>query len=72
MVARTKPTPDPYYRCELHCNHDLGRGMSVAELIGSKVYRPTVTPVLSRTARRPDPRLDGLAAPTASGAGLGS
>lgn len=26
---------DPYRRCEQKCNHDLARGVSIAELLGS-------------------------------------
>ena len=35
MAPRKTTNRDPYYRCELHCNHDLGHGMSVAELLGT-------------------------------------
>ena len=28
-------TNDPYRSCESHCNHDLARGISIAELLGS-------------------------------------
>ncbi len=34
MAGRRTPHRDPYYRCELYCNHDLGSGMSIAELFG--------------------------------------
>ena len=27
------PIPDPYGRCERHCNHDLARGVLIAELL---------------------------------------
>ncbi len=33
MEARRRPHRDPYYRCELYCNHDLGSGMSINELL---------------------------------------
>ncbi|MDX1690185.1 MAG: hypothetical protein R3290_04075 [Acidimicrobiia bacterium] len=29
-----EPT-DPYRTCESHCNHDLARGIGIAELLGS-------------------------------------
>jgi hypothetical protein len=25
---------DPYRSCDLHCNHDLARGVTIAELLG--------------------------------------
>jgi len=28
------PIPDPYRHCEQACNHDLSRGVGVAELLG--------------------------------------
>lgn len=40
MPARRQTHRDPYYRCEMHCNHDLGRGMSVAELLGDNDPHP--------------------------------
>ena len=52
-----KPTHrDPYYRCEMHCNHDLGRGMSVADLLGNNDTHPA-----GRVNASPSPA--GLAAP---------
>jgi hypothetical protein len=27
------PIPDPYLRCETHCNHDLSRGVLVSDLM---------------------------------------
>jgi hypothetical protein len=34
MALPTQSHGDPYYRCELHCNHALGQGMSVTDLLG--------------------------------------
>ena len=34
MAPRRRAHRDPYYRCEMYCNHDLGSGMSVSELLG--------------------------------------
>lgn len=31
---------DPYRNCEDHCNHDLARGVGVAELLGSDGPHP--------------------------------
>ena len=28
------PITDPYQHCEISCNHDLSRGLTVAELLG--------------------------------------
>lgn len=40
MAPRNRTQRDPYYRCELYCNHDLGLGMSVAELLDENGPRP--------------------------------
>ena len=29
------PINDPYRTCEEHCNHDLARGVGIAELLGT-------------------------------------
>lgn len=39
-MAPARRERDPYYRCELHCTHDLGAGMSIAELLGSSEPKP--------------------------------
>ena len=31
---------DPYRRCEEHCNHDLARGVTLAELLGADGPHP--------------------------------
>ena len=33
-------SPDPYRACEQHCNHDLGRGALVSELLGGDGPHP--------------------------------
>jgi len=36
MTSQAKdPARDPYRRCERGCQHDLGRGVSLAELLGT-------------------------------------
>jgi hypothetical protein len=37
MVMQNHETVrDPYRRCEERCRHDLGRGLSLAELLGTE------------------------------------
>lgn len=38
---------DPYRRCEEICTHDLARGVSIAELLGSDGPFPDSHPLLS-------------------------
>ena len=33
-------THDPYRRCEENCNHDLARGVTIAELLGGDGPHP--------------------------------
>jgi hypothetical protein len=39
---------DPYRRCEERCRHDLGRGLTIAELFGETELTPIefATPIL--------------------------
>ena len=42
MSAEHDSVDDPYRRCEEHCNHDLVRGILVADLLSEDgPYRPT-------------------------------
>jgi len=36
VVQSQETTRDPYRRCEERCRHDLGRGLSLAELFGEE------------------------------------
>jgi len=38
---------DPYRRCEERCRHDLGRGVSVAELLDLETPEPPMRPSVS-------------------------
>lgn len=42
MPAPRETHRDPYYRCEMHCTHDLGPGMSIDELLGNRTPHPSV------------------------------
>lgn len=44
MASRRTRTPNPYYRCELHCNHNLGRGMSLQDLLDGDDAQPPRLP----------------------------
>lgn len=51
---------DPYRRCEERCRHDLGRGLTIAELLGEDELTPITftTPVLQIEAfQRSDVRI---------------
>lgn len=37
------PIPDPYQHCEIACNHELSRGVTVAELLGADGPHPSVS-----------------------------
>lgn len=48
------PIPDPYRHCEVACTHELSRGITVAELLGTDGPHPSASLLvnlpLSRTA----------------------
>ncbi len=51
---------DPYRRCEERCRHDLGRGLTIAELLGEDELTPITfaSPVLQIEAfQRSDVRM---------------
>lgn len=55
MVAQSHEiVRDPYRRCEERCRHDLGRGLSLAELFGTEEAptRPSWTTSLPAAPRR--------------------
>lgn len=55
MVAQNyEVVRDPYRRCEERCRHDLGRGLSIAELFGTEEApaRPTWSSALPAAPRR--------------------
>ena len=43
---------DPYRTCEHHCNHDLARGVTIAELLGSDGPFPPGYLLVSFSAQR--------------------
>jgi hypothetical protein len=59
--ARSDTNHDPYRRCEQQCNHDLGRGVSIAELLG--IDGPFPDPVQIFAMDRPRSRNRSLVRP---------
>ena len=51
------PIPDPYRHCEVACNHDLSRGVSIAELFGDDGPHPAGT-LLVNLSPQPSALLD--------------
>jgi len=47
------PIPDPYRHCEVACNHDLSRGVSMAELFGNDGPHPAGTLLVNLPTQRP-------------------
>ena len=43
---------DPYRSCEQHCNHDLARGVTIAELLGGDGPYPPGYLLVSFTSQR--------------------
>ncbi len=46
MDGQHDPVFDPYSSCEQGCNHDLVRGVTIAELMGVDGPYPTVRPTI--------------------------
>ena len=44
---------DPYRHCETACNHDLSRGVTIAELLGTDGPHPSGTQLVRLTPARP-------------------
>jgi hypothetical protein len=66
-MAPAQRERDPYYRCELHCTHDLGSGMSIAELLGPTEPARRGTWLTPRRSHRLNAAPGGTLARTASG-----
>jgi len=43
---------DPYRACEQHCNHDLGRGVLISELLGGEGPHPASYLVVNLSPHR--------------------
>ena len=46
------PISDPYRHCEVACNHDLSRGVSIAELFGDDGPHPAGTLLVNLAPQR--------------------
>jgi hypothetical protein len=58
MTTEAHDTPrDPYRRCERGCQHDLGRGVSLAELLGSDGPHEDPRRLLETRPQTPRPRM---------------
>jgi hypothetical protein len=58
MTSQAHEVPrDPYRRCERGCQHDLGRGVSLAELLGSDGPHDDPRRLLEPRAETPRPRI---------------
>ena len=53
----SEPPRDPYRRCERGCQHDLGRGVSLAELLGTDGPHEDPRLTLEKTTRSNPARL---------------
>lgn len=47
------PIPDPYRHCESACTHELSRGITVAELLGSDGPHPSASLLVNLAPNRP-------------------
>jgi hypothetical protein len=47
------PIPDPYRHCEVACNHDLSRGVTISELLGDDGPHPAGTLLVNLPTQRP-------------------
>jgi hypothetical protein len=45
--------PDPYRHCDTACHHDLSRGVTIAELLGTDGPHPAGNQLVSLTPDRP-------------------
>ncbi len=51
-MERTEHVHDPYRRCEEHCNHDLARGIGVADLLAGDGPHPAAHLIVNFSLQR--------------------
>ncbi len=55
VMQQNQLVRDPYRRCEERCRHDLGRGLSIAELLDLDAPDPPPRPKASTAPFRREP-----------------